>query len=320
MQKSIVFFAAQTTMSQVFQIYNSIAEFYAATGKHLEQEIDVTIHRLEDLHRDTPYTSPLFRVNYYSIVFISSGSGCYIIDSQTYPTQPYTLYFTNPGHIKGFAMHEPVTGYIITFSESFLKQYVHEQTLDEFPFLIAEVVPPQYLTSETFLPFDRLSLQMLEEFESQSAYKFKIIGSLMVILLLKIKESFWSDYNPRMESESDSDTQIVRAFKQNLEAHYRDLANGAADMLYQVQDYAAAQHLHPNYFSTLIKRKTGKTVNGWITEKNLSEAQALLVRSPYPIQHIAYQLGFKDAPHFSRFFKKHIGLSPSSFRQQFQSS
>ena len=305
-------------MSQVFQIYNSIAEFYAATGRHLEQETDFTIHCLEDLHSEIPYISPLFRVNYYSIVFVHSGSGCYIIDSQTYPTQPYTLYFTNPGHIKGFEMHEPVTGYIITFSESFLKQHVHEQILDEFPFLIAEVVPPQYLTAETFHSFGRLTLQMLEEFENQSVYKFKIIGSLMVVLLLKIKESFWADYNPR--TESDSDTQIVRAFKQNLEAHYRALANGAADMLYQVQDYAAAQHLHPNYFSTLIKQKTGKTVHAWITEKTMSEAQALLARSPHPIQHIAYQLGFKDAAHFSRFFKKHTGLSPSSFRQRFQSS
>ncbi|MEL6385418.1 MAG: AraC family transcriptional regulator, partial [Cyanobacteria bacterium J06626_18] len=130
------------------------------------------------------------------------------------------------------------------------------------------------------------------------------------------KEFFWADYNPR--TESDSDTQIVRTFKQNLEAHYRALTTGIEEALYQVQDYATAQHLHPNYFSTVIKRKTGKTVNTWITEKTIAEAQALLSRSPQPIQQIAYQLGFKDAPHFSRFFKKQTGLSPSDFRQQLQ--
>ncbi len=303
-------------MPETFQIYNSIADFYAATGGHLEQEVDFTIHRLEDLHRETPYKSPLFRVNYYSIVLVSGGTGCYIIDSHTFPTKPCTLYFTNPGHIKGFEMHEPVTGYIITFSESFLKQYVSESILDEFPFLIAEVVPPQYLTEPIFQVFANLCLQILQEYEGQSIYKFKISGSLMIVLLLKIKDFFWADYNPL--TESDSDTQIVRTFKQNLEAHYRALTTGLEEALYQVQDYAAAQHLHPNYFSTIIKRKTGKTVNTWITEKTIAEAQALLARSPQPVQQIAYQLGFKDAPHFSRFFKKQTGLSPSDFRQQLQ--
>ena len=305
-------------MSPVFHVYNSLAEFYAAMGGHLEQELGCTVHRLEDLHRETPFKSELFRINYYSIVLICSGSGCYIIDSYTFPTQPYTLYFTNPGHIKGFEMHEPVTGYIITFSESFLKQYVHENILDEFPFLIAEVAPPQYLTAQTCQPLESLVRQMLQEFEGKSAYKFKIIGNLIVVLLLKIKESFWPDYNPL--TEANSDTQIVRRFKKNLEAHYRTLAAGGIETLYQVKDYAAAQHLHPNYFSTVIKRKTGKTVNTWITEKTIAEAQALLARSPASIQQIAYQLGFKDAPHFSRFFKKQTGLSPSSFRQGFQSS
>lgn len=305
-------------MSQFFQVYNTIAEFYAAVGGHLEQDVDFTIHRLEALHSDTPYKSPLFRVNYYSVVLISRGTGSYIIDSQTFPTKPHTLYFTNPGHIKGFAMHEPVTGYIITFAESFLKQYVCNNVLDEFPFLIAEVVPPQYLKTEIFEIFDNLCIQIMQEFADESVYKLKIIGSFMVVLLLKIKEFFWATYNPL--TEADSDTQLVRTFKQNLEAHYRSLSAGLAETLYQVQDYAAAQHLHPNYFSAVIKRKTGKTVNTWITEKTVSEAQALVARSPQSIQQIAYQLGFKDAPHFSRFFKKQTGFSPSVFRQRFQSS
>ncbi|MEM9002693.1 MAG: helix-turn-helix domain-containing protein [Cyanobacteria bacterium P01_F01_bin.86] len=305
-------------MSETFQIYNSIAEFYAATGGHLEQAVDFTIHRLEELHPNTPYKSPLFRVNYYTIVLVGSGTGCYILDSHTFPTKLHTLYFTNPGHIKGFEMHEPVTGYIITFAESFLKQHVCENILDDFPFLIAEVVSPQYLTDPIFQVFENLFLQIIQEYDSQSIYKFKIIGNLMMVLLLKIKDFFWTDYNPL--TEADSDTQIVRTFKYNLEAHYRALVTGMEDVLYQVQDYAAMQHLHPNYFSTVIKRKTGKTVNTWITEKTIAEAQALLARSSQSIQQIADTLGFKDASHFSRFFKKQTGTSPSIFRQQVEHS
>ena len=51
----------------------------------------------------------------------------------------------------------------------------------------------------------------------------------------------------------------------------------------------------------------------------IAEAKAMLVRSPESVQEIAFRLGFKDAAHFSRFFKKHAKQSPLSFRQSLQS-
>ena len=108
-------------------------------------------------------------------------------------------------------------------------------------------------------------------------------------------------------------------FKRNLEAHFRDLLAGKCDRLLQVQDYAQAQYLHPNYFSTVIKYKTGKSVNIWIAEKTITEAKAMLARSSESVQEIAARLGFNDAGHFSRFFKKNTKLSPLGFRQSLSS-
>ena len=300
-------------MAEAIAIYHSMAEFYASMGGTLEQEVEFTIHRLEKVHGDVPVKSPLFRANYYSIIIIGSGRGRYIIDNHSYATKPYTIYFTNPGHVKGFEIKELATGFVITFAESFLKQYVRENIFDEFPFLIAEVAPPQYTNQEIFQEFNNLGNQLIREYQSHSNYKFKIIGSLMVVLLLKIKEKFWHTYDPL--KESDSGSQIVLTFKRNLEKHFRDLSAGNIDTLYQVQDYAEVQHLHPSYLSTVIKSKTGKSVNNWIAEKIIAEAQAILSLSSISIQEVAYQLGYKEPGHFSRFFKKHTGMSPSSFRQ-----
>ena len=108
---------------------------------------------------------------------------------------------------------------------------------------------------------------------------------------------------------------IVITFKKNLEAHFSSLVAGESDQLLQVQDFANLQGLHPNYFSTVIKRKTGKTVNIWIAEKTIAEAQALLAQSSQSIKEIAYQLAFQEPTHFSRFFKKHTGVTPSVFRR-----
>jgi AraC family transcriptional regulator, transcriptional activator of pobA len=304
-------------MNDTIKTYNSMSELYASFGGKLEQDVDFTIHRNEELFPNFPVKSPLFRTSFYTVLILHEGRGRYLIDDRSYVTRGNIIYFTNPGYLKGFEVDETLKGYLITFSESFLKQYVRENILDEFPFLIAEVVPPNYPDREIFQIFDDLGGMLLQEYQSDSAYKHQTIGCLMVVLLLKIKERFWKAYDPLTEALTSSN--ITLTFQRNLEAHFRDLLTGKCDRLLQVQDYAQAQYLHPNYFSTVIKYKTGKSVNSWIAEKTIAEAKAMLARSSVSIQEIAARLGFKDAGHFSRFFKKHTKLSPLSFRQSLSS-
>lgn len=102
---------------------------------------------------------------------------------------------------------------MITFSELFLKQYVHENILDEFPFLITEVAPPNYPNREVFQMYDSLGDQLFKEYGSDSDYKFKVIDSLMVVLLLRIKERFWQAYDPLIETSANS--AIVLTFKRS---------------------------------------------------------------------------------------------------------
>ncbi len=283
-------------------------------GVPLTDDLECTVHRLEQLQSIAPFTSPLFRVNYYAVVLIKSGDGFAIIDKNRFPICTGSLFFTNPGHIKGYGTTRPTTGFIIAFSEEFLKHHADERTLDECSYLYAEVAEPRSLNLSEIADFDDIITRMLTEYKGNSRYREAILGNLLMVLLLKIRERFWGDYDPRLEA--DGTTEIVRAFQQNLEAHFRSLAAGTVSELYQVQDFAAEQLLHPNYFSTVIKQKTGKMVKTWIAEKAISEAKAYLARSQYPIQHIADQLGFGDAAHFSRFFKNQTGTSPSEFRRQ----
>ncbi|MEM6379844.1 MAG: helix-turn-helix transcriptional regulator, partial [Bacteroidota bacterium] len=78
---------------------------------------------------------------------------------------------------------------------------------------------------------------------------------------------------------------------------------------------ARSMNLHPNYLNSVIKSKTGRTVNDWITQRMLSTAKALLINTNQTSKEIAYQLGFREPTHFSRFFKKQAQVSPNSFRK-----
>lgn len=294
--------------------YNKLHELYAALGTPIAQDAEFTIHSLLEIHNTPSFRSPVFRANYYSFVFIKSGEGNYTTDEQRFEYHDRTVYFTNPGHLKSFEFYHLEEAYLVTLSESFLKKNVHKDIFDQFPFLLAETIPPQTFDDRGYSEIELLYQQILREYHHDSAHRLRIIGSLFVVILLKLKEQFWSDYEPL--EEGDRSSQIVKNFKTLLEQHYRDLTAGEINHQFKAKDYANELSLHPTYFSTVIKTKTGKPVSQWITDKTLNQAKALLTYATASVKEIGYQLGFAETSHFSNFFKKNTGQTPTQFREQ----
>ena len=278
----------------------------------IDRQTDFTVFNLKDVHEPLPVRSPVCRLNFFVFNFVKNGIGKYIIDEHTYRVEPYTLYITNPGHCRAFEWQEINEVFLVTMSESFLKENVHADIFEEFPFLLSETFPAKKLGPEIFYEFEQIYQQIIKEYNRRSPYRSRIIGNLFVVLLLKIKEYFWLDYNPIYEGNRSS--LIVKNFKRLLEKHYRDLSEGQVERAFRVQEYADAQSLHPNYLSNVIKAKTGKPIGTWITEKTIAEAKSLLQNSSVSIKEIAYKLGFAESAHFSNYFKKHTNNTPVAFR------
>ncbi|GAB3171182.1 helix-turn-helix domain-containing protein [Telluribacter humicola] len=273
-----------------------------------------TINYLQDIFKQLPFRSVSFRPNFFSFLFIQEAFGNYTIDDLQFPIQPGTVYFTNPGNFRIFEWHSITEACLITFNESYLKEYVHSDVYREFSFLLTETVEPRVLSDEQFEVLEQLYRQIHREHLGGSPYKNQLIGTLMVVLLLKIKEYFFQDYNPIVEGTRSS--RIVKEFKLNLENHIRELLSGKVQQQMRVQDFADRQLLHPTYLSQVIKSKTGKSISTWIADKLVTEARVLLQDQDLSVKEIANRLGFLEAPHFSNYFKKHTSLSPADYRKQ----
>ncbi|MGD1847571.1 MAG: helix-turn-helix domain-containing protein [Salibacteraceae bacterium] len=294
-------------------VHQSISDLYQSLDLPVTQDLEFTVHSLSEIHDALPFRSPIFRADYFSFVFVKCGQGAYTLDEQEFKFQERTLYFTNPGHIKSFFIEACDDAYIVTLTESFLRENVHPDIFGEFPFLLAETVPPIQLSEADFSEFETLYLQLYREFNQLSHFKSKILSSLFVVLLLKIKEQFWNTYDPI--AEGDGNSRIVRAFQQRLEEHFTGLTELGHEHVWQVQDYAHDLHLHPNYFTQVIKAKTGRSAHQWIADRMVSSAKALLKSTDLSAKEIGFRLGFAEATHFSRFFKKQAGLTPGAYRR-----
>ncbi|OOQ58426.1 AraC family transcriptional regulator [Mucilaginibacter pedocola] len=82
-----------------------------------------------------------------------------------------------------------------------------------------------------------------------------------------------------------------------------------------VQAYADMLNITPKYLTTATRELTGRTAGELIDEMLVVEAKVLLNESGMPIAHIAEALNFSDQFVFSKFFKKHCGQNPSTYRR-----
>ena len=73
-------------------------------------------------------------------------------------------------------------------------------------------------------------------------------------------------------------------------------------------------HLSANYFGDLIKKETGKTASEHIQTKLIDIAKEKVFDTGKTISEIAYELGFQYPQHFSRLFKKVVGVTPNEYR------
>ncbi len=72
---------------------------------------------------------------------------------------------------------------------------------------------------------------------------------------------------------------------------------------------------HPNYLSNMIKNYTGLSLHKYITQLRLLNAVKLLESGEKTIGEIAEKCGFCDIYHFSKCFKKEMGIGPAQYRK-----
>ena len=82
-----------------------------------------------------------------------------------------------------------------------------------------------------------------------------------------------------------------------------------------LKDVARAVGLTPGYLTTVVRRKTGRTVLEWISERRMAEARRLLVETDLSVGEVGRSVGYNDAGYFVRAFRRAHGATPLSWRR-----
>ena len=71
----------------------------------------------------------------------------------------------------------------------------------------------------------------------------------------------------------------------------------------------------PKYLSETVKAISGRTPNEWIDNYVVLEMRVQLKNSMKSIKDIANDLNFPNQSFMGKYFKEHVGLSPTDYRR-----
>ena len=96
----------------------------------------------------------------------------------------------------------------------------------------------------------------------------------------------------------------------------RIMRTNYGDKNLSVKSLAESVYLTPTYLSGLFKKRTGKTIGQYLTELRIEYSMKLLMDKQLKLYHIAEMVGYEDPNYFAKIFKRHVGMTPSEYREK----
>jgi len=130
---------------------------------------------------------------------------------------------------------------------------------------------------------------------------------LLIHLIYSCTDNKYLSSDMQIDSEY-MDNQTVKSVIEFIKENYKQNI--------EVNDIANSVYLSYSYLSRLFKKHTGKTVNQYLNQIRLGNAQYLLKCSTKDIKTISREVGFNNEYYFSNVFKKVYGISPGNYRKK----
>ncbi|WP_276356201.1 helix-turn-helix transcriptional regulator [Cohnella caldifontis] len=246
----------------------------------------------------------------YEIYYFHEGICNYLIGDRIYSLSPGDLILMN-----GMTLHRPK----VDKRRPYIRTVIHFHPSAVKPFLELPQAVPILEPFRTLANF-RLSLEGREREQVErllhAMHERKHAGGpaansrvllAFADLLHVIYELCLQPLGSRQEFSSEKERTVQQIVTYVEERYMEDL-----DMD-RLQDDL---HVSKYYLSRLFKEVTGVTIFEFLYRRRINEAKILFLLDPaLSVTEVCFRTGFKHLAHFSRLFKKQVGLTPEKYRR-----
>jgi AraC-like DNA-binding protein len=198
-------------------------------------------------------------------------------------------------------------GMVIIISRSFYNDFMQNVSNVASMFLFSRDHPVISLTEkEAALFIEYFALLKKKIADQENRFRHNLLRALMLAMfydLSNVISRIQQDSEKRQTRADILFTQFINLVEQNYKQERR------------VGWYAEQMGITAKYLSETIKQVSRRTPNEWIDNYVTLEIRILLKNSTKNIKEIAEEMNFPNQSFLGKFFKEHVGVSPSDYRK-----
>ncbi|WP_425234980.1 helix-turn-helix domain-containing protein [Ulvibacterium sp.] len=199
----------------------------------------------------------------------------------------------------------PITAFLFNREFYCIRDHDKEVSCNGILFFGTQDIPIISIPDDQKPKFNLLYQVFVEEFSTPDNIQGDMLQMLLKRLIIICTRLAKEQHIVKKLDNEQID--VVRKFNVLVDTHYKTKR--------KVSDYADMLYKSPKTLSNLFAIYNQKSPQQIILDRLALEAKRLINFTDKQNQEIAYELGFNDPAHFSRFFKKMIGQSPTKYRE-----
>lgn len=237
----------------------------------------------------------------------TQGKAQYSVDTVEYTVYANDMMIISEGQITDDVMlSRDFNGMGIIVSDDFFNEIVKDVHELSTLFLFTRANPVCHLTQQecdNIVDYFRMLKQKTDDLKHH--FRRETVRSLLTTMIYDLSNIIFRMQNTVDRRQTRGEA-IFTQFLQLVELNFRHER--------RVSWYAKQLCISPKYLSEIIKQVSRRTPNDWIDNFVTLEIRVLLRNSTKSIKEIAQELNFPNQSFFGKFFKEHVGVSPSQYR------
>ena len=249
------------------------------------------------------------RMTFILVALCTEGNAQFTIDTQRHDVQKNDIIIISDRHvIDNYAASSDAAGLAMMLSVNFFYEVVNDVRDVSLLFLFSRNHPVVSLNENEVQTFKEYFFFLKKKIaETNNHYRRDLVRTLVLTMFYDLSNVIYRVQQIENKRQTRADA-IFTQFIKLVEDNYRHER--------RVSWYAEQMCITPKYLSETVKAVSKNTPNEWIDKYVTLEARVLLKTSTLTIKEIADELHFANQSFLGKFFKEHVGVSPSEYRRK----